>query len=99
MRRLVESRVLIFLFVGGFAVGVDFACFARFLPLGASIRTGVSHRWARCIMVSDTEEGVLLSKGRPRKQGQAAEAQSPELEMKQELCKSETPGCSSVVNF
>ncbi len=98
MRRLIESRVLIFLFVGGFAfgVGVDFAWFGRFLPLGASIRTLVSHRGARCIMVSDTEEGALLSKERPRKQGQAPEAQSPEREMNLELCKCETPYCSCV---
>jgi hypothetical protein len=69
----------------GFAFGLaSFAC--SFIHLGASIRTLMSLLWARCMLVSDTDERVLLSKARPR--GPSRWSQSPEHKMSMNLWQS-----------
>jgi hypothetical protein len=94
MRRLVCVKGQVFAFAFdfsfsrvflGFAFGLaSFAC--SFIHLGASIRTLMSRLWARCMLVSDTDERVLLSKARPR--GPSLWSQSPEHKMSMNLWQS-----------
>jgi len=64
MRRLeVSSFVFVFHFLAvfAFAVVLAVAVLSWTIHLGASIRTPLDQKVIRCIMVSDDDEGALLS--------------------------------------